>query len=91
MQDGPNVNVISKWHIKNYQPSVYEEIQKIMGERKKKLLKLVKRAKRKKGKQTQAELEIEQLVQKYYSSAKLEDEFEGPIEVVVDSTPQGDI
>jgi hypothetical protein len=52
LQDGPNVNVVSKWHIKNYQPSVYDEIQKIMGERKKKLLKLVKRAKRKKGKKT---------------------------------------
>jgi hypothetical protein len=58
-----------------------------MGDRKKKLLKLVKRAKRKKAKKTQAELEIEQLVQKYYSSAKLEEEFGGPIEVIVDSTP----
>ena len=37
-----------------------------MGEKKKKILKLVKRAKRKKGKKTQAELEMEQLVNKYY-------------------------
>ena len=28
---------------------------------------------------------------KYYSSAKLEEEFEGPIEVLVDSSPHGDI
>ena len=62
-----------------------------MGEKKKKLLQLVKRAKRKKGKKTQAELEMEQLVNKYYASAKLEDEFNEPIEVVVDSTPPGDI
>jgi hypothetical protein len=62
-----------------------------LGERKKKLLKMVKRAKRKKGKKTQAEMEIEQLVNKYYSSAKLEEEFEGPIELIVDSTPHGDI
>ena len=52
-------------------------------------MKLVKRAKRKKGKKTQAELEMEQLVNKYYSSSRIEDEFEGPIEVIVDSTPQG--
>lgn len=52
---------------------------------------MVKRAKRKKGKKTQAEMEIEQLVNKYYSSAKLEEEFEGPIELIIDSTPHGDI
>jgi hypothetical protein len=88
MQDGPNINVITKWHIKNYQPTVYDEIQKILGERKKKILKLVRRAKRKKGKKTQAELEMEQLVNKYYSSSKLEEEFEGPIEVMVPSSPR---
>ena len=62
-----------------------------MGEKKKKLLKLVKRAKRKKGKKTLAEVEMEQIVNKYYQSATLEDEFDGPIEIVVDSIPQGDI
>lgn len=34
---------------------------------------------------------MEQLVNKYYSSAKLEEEFGGPIEVLVDSSPHGDI
>ena len=46
MSDGPNINVVSKWHIKNYQPQVYDEIEKIMQERRKKILKALRKAKR---------------------------------------------
>ncbi len=69
MQDGPSVNVVTKFHIKNYQPQVYEEIHKIMQERKKKIVKQVKKAKKKllkkQGTIQPADPEIDQLVNKY--------------------------
>jgi hypothetical protein len=71
MQEGPNINVVTKFHIKNYQPQVYEEIHKIMQERKKKVVKAVRKAKKKvknlKKQQTlkSGDNEIDELVNKY--------------------------
>lgn len=84
MQDGPNINVVTKFHIKNYQPQVYEEIHKIMQERKKKIVKQVKKARKKLKKQNTgvqtADPEIDQLVHKYVlqnaSKNTTEDEYE---------------
>ena len=76
MQDGPAINVVTKFHIKNYQPQVYDEIQKIMQDRKKKIVKQFKKAKKKLLKKknsiqagatsgTVTDSEIDQLVHKY--------------------------
>lgn len=70
--------MVTQWHIKNYQPTVYEEIQKIMKKKKK----LVKRKRKRTRPEDQEQAEIAEIADRYYTIATQED-FSGPIEQVL--------